>query len=84
MLYSQEIDTRGADVPPDGRLMKRRHAGRTIVQYVLVPSSTKFRAQLRKLSGAVRRLKTAAPGMGCFAIRQHPESNAWANSDKNQ
>jgi predicted enzyme related to lactoylglutathione lyase len=74
----QHIDTGGADASPDGGLMKRRHPGHTITAYVLVPSVTRYMAKVEKLGGCISRPKTAAPGMGFFAICQDTENNPFA------
>jgi len=78
------INTGGPDASPDGGLMSRKHPQQTITNYVNVPSVTKFMAKIEKLGGKVCASKTAAPGMGYFAICQDTEKNTFAIWEMNK
>src|SRR6185436_21101411 len=62
------IDTAGADASPDGGLMRRKHPGQPITNYVLVDSVDKAAAKVQKLGGEICKPKTAVPQMGYFVI----------------
>jgi predicted enzyme related to lactoylglutathione lyase len=72
------IDTAGADASPDGGMMKRRHPGQPITNYVIVPSLARAAAKVEKLGGKICVPKTAVPGMGWFAVCQDTEDNTFA------
>ena len=78
------IDTGGADNTPDGGMMKRKHPGQPITNYILVPSVTRFMAKIEKLGGKICMPKTAVPGMGYFAICLDPEKNTFAIWEMNK
>ncbi len=69
------IDTGGADASPDGALMPRKHPNHTVMNYVSVPSVTKFAAKIEKLGGKICMPRTAVPQMGYFAVCQDTENN---------
>ena len=72
------IDTGGGDDTPDGGLMKRKHAGQPITNYVRVASVTRAMEKVKKLGGKVCMPKTALPEMGYFAVCQDTEDNTFA------
>ena len=84
LLLYWHINTGGPDASPDGGLMSRKHPQQTITNYVNVPSVTKFMAKIEKLGGKVCASKTAAPGMGYFAICQDTEKNTFAIWEMNK
>ncbi len=71
------VDTGGADQSPDAGLMKRKHPGQGITNYVLVKSVSAAVVEVEKLGGKVCVPKTAVPSMGHFAICQDTENNTF-------
>ena len=80
----QHIETGGPDASPDGGLMKRRHPGQSITNYVFVASVTKSAAMVEKLGGKVCVHRSAVPQMGYFAVCQDTENNSFAIWERNQ
>ena len=72
------IDTGGGDDTPDGGLMKRKHPGQPVINYVNVPSVTRAMVKVKKLGGKVPVPRTAVPQMGYFAVCQDTEDNTFA------
>jgi len=72
------IDTGGGDDTPDGGMMKRKHPGQGITNYIAVASVEAASAKIEKLGGKICMPKTAVPEMGYFAICQDTESNMFA------
>jgi len=80
----QHIDAGGADAFPDGGLMKRKHPGQSITNYVNVSSVAKSAALVEKLGGKVCVSKMAVPQMGYFAVCQDTEGNPFALWERNE
>lgn len=79
------IGTGGSDASPDGGMLPRKHPAHGITNYISVPSVTRFMAKVKKLGGKVCVAKTAAPGLGYFAICEDTEKNTfaiWESNDK--
>jgi len=72
------IDTGGADASPDGGMLRRKHPGHTITNYVLVSSVDQSATKAQQLGGKICMGKTAVPGAGHFVICEDPEGNAFA------
>jgi uncharacterized protein len=84
MLDYSHIDTGGPDASPDGGLMKRRHPGQSITNYVNVASVAKSAATVEKLGGKVCVTTTAVIQMGYFAVCQDTEGNTFALWERNE
>ena len=69
------INTGGGDDAPDGGLMKRKHPGQPITNYINVASVSEFAVKVEKLGGKICKEKTAVPQMGYFAVCTDPEGN---------
>lgn len=79
------IDTGSKNMGEHGGLMKRKHPGQTITNYIHVPSVTKYMNKIKKLGGKICMPKTAVPNRGYFAVCQDPEKNVfaiWEMNDK--
>ena len=76
------IDTGGRDETPDGGLMRRKHPGQPITNYVIVASVDKAAAQVEKLGGTICMERTEVPQMGFFVICQDTENNMFALWEK--
>jgi predicted enzyme related to lactoylglutathione lyase len=71
------IATGSEDRMKDGGMMKRKHPGQGITNYVGVASVDKFVAKVEKLGGKVCLAKTAVPHMGYFAVCADTENNVF-------
>src|SRR5437764_10502506 len=78
MMDYWHIDTGGSDDTPDGGLMKRKHPGQPITNYIAVPSVDKAATKVQTLGGKICMGKTAVPQMGYFVVCQDPENNMFA------
>jgi predicted enzyme related to lactoylglutathione lyase len=78
------IDTGGPDASPDGGLMRRKHPGQGITNYILVDSVDRAAAKVEQLGGKICVHKTAVANMGFFAICQDTENNTFAVWEKSE
>jgi len=60
-----------------GGLMKRQNPKQKAINYIDVPSTDKYTVRVKNLGGKVIVPKTAAPGMGYFAVCLDTEDNAF-------
>jgi uncharacterized protein len=78
------IDTAGKDASPDGAIKRRQHPEETPLNYVLVPSVSRFLAKVKKLGGEICLPKTAIPKMGYMAVCKDTEANSFAIWEPNE